>query len=267
MKMPVPQILLFGLLVVTPLFVFGEQNFRINKEVDEHKRLKGFIFLEKLYEAQDIEELKNTINFWHEDYVPQKPEDPSIFPKEEMEVSIVVEACYEYVYRDRPLKDSESPFVIVPATYKLVVYSEEELVDANENFRGEETYTLIFEDLRPPVFLQDRKILYLSQFEEKKLKEFLGFQPNKSLLESWTLEREEVIPRLKFLNQIIRILPAHWRGFHINTPPELVNILMNKNLSIARVFYRGIGEGSSLYFHKTDGIWSFNYKSSAYYTE
>lgn len=102
-------------------------------------------------------------------------------------------------------------------------------------------------NFRPPLQIENNKVLYLTSEYEKSITFFLGTEstelgmPN---LMTPSRPKGESEKRYEMLRKYIPILHGHWGGYwHIETHPFVYYILFNNNLSLAMINFRVGYEG------------------------
>lgn len=115
-------------------------------------------------------------------------------------------------------------------------------------------------DFRPQTTLPSNKILYLTTDYQTELIQFLGNQhsplgsggimnPARATKKTWM--------RQKFLNIYLNVIYGHWGGYwHLETHPEVSLIVMNPELTKARLYFRLVYQGGEAFFEKKDGKWT-----------
>ncbi len=116
-------------------------------------------------------------------------------------------------------------------------------------------------DFRPKITFPNISILYLTKDYEKTLLEFLGdkhtplgyggiMNPARASGKSFKKQR--------FLNEVVCIIYGHWGGYwHLETHPEIYNIVFNKSKTVAKVNYRIGYQGGEATFEYKENVWLF----------
>jgi hypothetical protein len=195
--------------------------------------------LETAYKDDDTDLLLDFFVQWQNAYAPRNKEEIA-------SQSEIVQAAYE-IYGE-----FYTPFDLErigesewgPDIYEyvqFVVIQSELAVETPEMETAE-----VIRDFRPDLELEGAEALYLSQEYRQVLEGFLSEADH---------GREELISRLEFLNQFIRIYPGHWGGWHLETHPLVSSITLDSELTKAIVYFRLIYQGGEAQFRKRDGQW------------
>lgn len=107
--------------------------------------------------------------------------------------------------------------------------------------------------------LGQERILYLTSEYRNALNIFLGSQykdMGKDNLMSPALPKGESKSRYRFLKNYIHILHGHWGNYwHLKTHPDVEIIVINKELSKAKINFRYGYQGGTTVLEKMDGEW------------
>lgn len=107
--------------------------------------------------------------------------------------------------------------------------------------------------------LGQERILYLTDEYDSALNGFLGSEHHKfgtGNIMSPAYAKGESEKRYKFLKKHLHILHGHWGGYyHLETHPIVGVVVMNKQLSKAKVHFRYGYEGGETTLRKENGKW------------
>ncbi|WP_209332256.1 hypothetical protein [Lunatimonas salinarum] len=114
-------------------------------------------------------------------------------------------------------------------------------------------------NFRPPLSMNDGKVLYLTPEYKKSLNYFLGVKIIESK-EPYKMNRglplDEVEKRYNRIRPFIPILYGHWGGhWHIETHPLVYSIIFNKDLNLARFDFRVGYQGGEAILKKENNVW------------
>jgi hypothetical protein len=63
--------------------------------------------------------------------------------------------------------------------------------------------------------------------------------------------------RRRFLNQFVRVVEGHWRGYHLETFPKVGKVVFNEDRTQATVHFRLGWRGGRAVVERTQGSWRF----------
>lgn len=116
-------------------------------------------------------------------------------------------------------------------------------------------------DFRPKVTFPNISVLYLTKDYEKVLLEFLGdkYTPlGYGGIMNPARARGKSLKKQRFLNELVCIIYGHWGGYwHLETHPEVLNIVFNKSKTVAKVNYRIGYRGGEATFEYKENEWLF----------
>jgi hypothetical protein len=125
-------------------------------------------------------------------------------------------------------------------------------------------------NFRPPLQIEQSKVLYLTTEYKKSIYHFLGTESTKvgtPNLMSPSRSKGESEKRYKQIRSFIPILHGHWGGYwHLETHPYVFTILFNKDLKIAKFDYRVGYQGGEATLTKGTNGWTIQ-KSEATWIE
>ncbi len=125
-------------------------------------------------------------------------------------------------------------------------------------------------NFRPPVNLDARKVLYLSTPYAKLLTQFLGAAATKVGAKNMMAPSQptgQSERRYQLLRPYIPLLHGHWGGYwHLETHPEASYILLNEQLTVAKIDFRVGYQGGEATLVKSGNTWVIK-KSEATWIE
>jgi hypothetical protein len=96
-------------------------------------------------------------------------------------------------------------------------------------------------DFRPPVCLEGKTILYLTQNYNEALNYFLNpdYDPKSNIPYFQLTINQEGWDHFNFLVKKLAIIPGHWGGYwHIETHPEITYLVLSTSLKHAKINFR-----------------------------
>lgn len=112
--------------------------------------------------------------------------------------------------------------------------------DAEPNIVAEDSVITF----RPNLKLKNKKVLYLTDKYDSSITRFIDGHFN-------IFQQPDTLAhyKLQFLKKKIWVLPGHWGGIHIETLPLVQSIVYNKQLWLAKVYFRATwySGGDALY--------------------
>lgn len=197
--------------------------------------------LDNIYENNDVVELTEYLNEWESNI-------QSISENEFDELSTVEKNVYQ-IYEDfynpsdlgKYCSNDRCP------EFGNDLYSNLDYFIAQNEIRYtlneyENSDTLI--NFRPRLEL-DKSILYLTNKYTDELSNFLNRENH----------GDDIQNRFEFINEKIKIVSGHWRGWHFITHPEVMIIWLNDTLDSATVDFRVIYEGGEAKYAKVNDEW------------
>ena len=115
-------------------------------------------------------------------------------------------------------------------------------------------------EFRPQVSFPNKKIVYLTDGYKKMLDDFLGDQHvdlgTESIMQV-AYAKDESRQRMEFLMKAAKIFYGHWGGYwQYETYPKANQIIFDREMQRAVVFFRCVYEGGEVYLEKKDGEWT-----------
>lgn len=115
-------------------------------------------------------------------------------------------------------------------------------------------------EFRPQVSSPNKKIVYLTDGYKKMLDDFLGDQHvdlgTESIMQV-AYAKDESRQRMEFLMKAAKIFYGHWGGYwQYETYPKANQIIFDREMQRAVVFFRCVYEGGEVYLEKKDGEWT-----------
>jgi hypothetical protein len=96
-------------------------------------------------------------------------------------------------------------------------------------------------DFRPPVCLEGKTMLYLTQNYKEALNYFLNpdYDPNSNTPYFELKIPQEGWDHFNFLVKKLAVIPGHWGGYwHIETHPEITYLVLSTSLEHAEIYFR-----------------------------
>ncbi len=191
---------------------------------------------------------------WHAEY-------PHIAHGELSATPAIVQEAYEVFVHFYPLERwyTNLPYTVVQNSLRV---SWRENLERENIFRYSNPPLLEIEihRFRPSLELGNQKALFLTRkYEHILAKEFLGEIPRESVgteyLRCPEKPRNEWERRRVFLEDFVAVIPGHWGGYHLISPPKVTEICFNRKLDTAIVDFRQAWEGGEARYVKTHGRW------------
>lgn len=115
-------------------------------------------------------------------------------------------------------------------------------------------------EFRPQVSFPNKKIVYLTDGYKKMLDDFLGDQHvdlgTESIMQV-AYAKDESRQRMEFLMKAAKIFYGHWGGYwQYETYPKANQIIFDREMQRAVVFFRCVYEGGEAYMEKQNGEWT-----------
>ncbi|MCD4818813.1 MAG: hypothetical protein K8S23_08990 [Candidatus Cloacimonetes bacterium] len=212
--------------------------------------------MELAYSQKDKLVINKLFNEWHHLY---KPKNTKILLKEwEKETYLIFKQIYPNLLK--PRRKVDGSLIYNPEYHLIDVSLQIEISDSinvptvkqkkrlsiyDSFYKPSKTETI--NDFRPFVSI-DKKIIYCNSNIEESLMIFLShFYGNPDKLED----------RIKFLEDKITIIPAHWVGApNIYSQPVISKIIFNTEYNKAILRYTNVGHSfSRVYYEKKNGKW------------
>ena len=113
-------------------------------------------------------------------------------------------------------------------------------------------------DFRPPLKMAKEQTLYLLPEYEKALDKFVGVEFVKSgrrFIKKWLYHKPGNRERYEFLRPYIPIHSGHWGGMYHTSQPFIYHIILDKNISYARVSISIHDWGYGVILKKEANVW------------
>ena len=243
-------------LIFISLFSFNSiksQNLNLEKE------------LEYAYNKKSSEKLEEIFIKWNYDLKPNYIDDN--YPNEI--IKSVYEVYAEFYKPHDLLKlgdwewgnelNSKSKYVLIQNRIDFKIYDSDNIEKIAENEK-----TISFKkdsiiNFRPKLNIENSKTLYLLPKYRKELVNFLGTQSSKfgkTNIMSVSRPKKQSAKRYGFIRPYLPILHGHWGGYwEIETSPEVFNIIFNKNLTEAKIFFSVGYQGGETTLIKENDKW------------
>lgn len=221
--------------------------------------------LEYAYKNKSNESLEKIFNEWNKSLSAYYINDN--YPNEE--IKSVYEVYAEFYKPHDLLKlgdwewgnelNSKSKYVLIQNRIDFKIYDSDNIEKIAENER-----TISFKkdsiiDFRPKLNIENSKTLYLLPKYRKELVNFLGTQSTKfgkTNIMSVSRQKKQSAKRYGFIRPYLPILHGHWGGYwEIETSPEVFNIIFNKNLTEAKIFFSVGYQGGETTLIKENDKW------------
>jgi hypothetical protein len=144
------------------------------------------------------------------------------------------------------------------------------LPDSVDDFSWSTSHKDSINNFRPPLNIDNKKILYLTTEYEKALNQFLGTEstemgtPN---IMNPSRPDGESEKRFEMIRPFIPVLHGHWGGYwHLETHPDVAYILLDKTLTKAKINFRVGYQGGETILEKQGNKWTIK-KSEATWIE
>jgi hypothetical protein len=155
----------------------------------------------------------------------------------------------------RNMSNSSSKYIAVQNQLFFSIVSSDDI----DNFQWDKSKKNSIQDFRPKLKnISNEKILYLTQDYEDALYYFLGDESLKlgeGNIMNPSRPKGDSEKRYNFLHPFLPILHGHWGGWHLNTHPEVSVILLNKDLSKAKILFRVGYQGGYALLEKNGNQW------------
>lgn len=263
-KLRIGLLLLIFLVLLIILFYFiysNNQNQAVYTITDgENVDGKSSINLSEAYEGNDEEKIQQYFKNWNKESKQQvKKEYEDELERNSYEIFRVVYRPYDFgsLLNERQdwgmvetsLSDliHASEYIVIQDKISYVLWDftnwvEEDGKSAIANYNIKRNERKYIEDFKPPVNIDEDKLLYLSKEYQDALLQFLGTQEHpfaeKNIM-SPAYPKDETMRRYEFIKSYIPILYGHWGGYwHLNTHPDVGTIIINKEMDEAIALYR-----------------------------
>jgi len=113
-------------------------------------------------------------------------------------------------------------------------------------------------DFRPSLNLAKEQVLYLLPEYEEALNMFLRTEPF-GTEPTFIYSYEDILKKYEFIRPYIPILRGHWGWYwHLSTHPFINQIVFNKTLDKAKIYFRVGYQGGEATLEKNSNVWVIN---------
>ncbi|MCB1087875.1 MAG: hypothetical protein KDM63_12570, partial [Verrucomicrobiae bacterium] len=115
------------------------------------------------------------------------------------------------------------------------------------------------EDFRPRVSSKGRKIVRLTEMRRQSLLSFLGdehYPIGTGNIMNPATAKGESKTRANYISHYLPVIHGHFEGWHLETHPNVIRILLNTARTEAHVDFQFIYKGGTAYYRKENGKWT-----------
>jgi len=213
------------------------------------------------FKQSSTDTLKQIFNDWNKTIKP----NTTAFIEQNDTIKAVFEAFREFYKPLNLLKlgnwewgnklNADSKYVVVQNNISYAIMP----ADSSKNFEWRTSGYESIDNFRPPVNLDSKKVLYLTEAYDTALNQFLGAESTKMgepNIMNPSRPAGESEKRYEMIRPFIPILHGHWGGYwHLETHPLVSIILLNKDLTIAKFDFRVGYQGGEATLIKSANGW------------
>ncbi len=229
-------------LIITVIISFGMIHSSCDKSTDSSEDENNNLTLEKCFQDSSLAEFETYLNTWHVNINPVSPNEFLSLSDTLRSIYQIYSSFYDPFHLEKYCTTGRC------SEFGNNFYEGLEYVIVQNKIRytfGSDNSTLI-KNFCPPVKF-DAITLYLTDTYLAELDSFLSVEQHPN----------EILNRLNFLNQKLKIIHGHWFGWHFTTHPEVESISFTSNLDSATVYFRIIFEGGQAKFKHDVSGWQF----------
>jgi len=181
--------------------------------------------LEEAYRMSSPERLAAFLRKWHDSLPPKDVKEI----KDPMERELY--SIFQSLFRPFDLNTvaGGEGYADVSEMYRRVTYI---IVQNSVRLQVEDSPEQIVTDFRPAFDLDEVDRLYLTPTYRQALVAFLEADDTLG-----AIDVDKSIRRIRFLEPFVRVMPGHWSGWDIESPPTVDSVALNGAATKATVFF------------------------------